>query len=202
MRVIIDHGINSLKEQMRIMVAFKSTFLLPAVIGVVAIVLAVSMIAVAQGPDQPKVVPYPHDANSIEKLAEKLTHINPEIKVVNGTLTSVDGIALAEVRSTNVSTSMNDVNGNHVWIGKDNQARLSLKHGVSGDGQDIISVTITNNGTSKFYLIRLILIGGASIPNSGAIGFQPINSEIVSEGYSPQVWGSILKPAITEAVTL
>jgi hypothetical protein len=139
---------------------------------------------------------------SLGQIASSVTPIYPQVTAVNGSLNSVNGTSLAQLASSSTSESIKRTNGTSIPITNNGQAAISLKHAVASDGQDIIAVTVTNTDSAKFYLTGLLFKGGASIPGTGAVGIENVEAYVIDRDYSPQVWGSIQKPAITHTVPL
>jgi hypothetical protein len=108
-----------------------------------------------------------------------VTPIYPQVTAVNGSLNIVNGTSLAQLASSSMSESVNRVNGTSVPITNTGQVTISLKHALTSNGQHIIAATITNTGTTKFYLTGLLFKGGASIPNTGAVGIENVEAYVI-----------------------
>jgi hypothetical protein len=133
---------------------------------------------------------------SLGQLANSLKPIHPQVIVVPGKLDNVNGAALTEIAKNNVSGSIARENDVSMPVQKQGQAEIALYTGVAPDGNDIISVTITNVGTEKFYL-KEFAIGGET-----STGIAPLAATALDSDYSPSVYGSIPKPAMTQLVTM
>jgi len=137
------------------------------------------------------------------QIGASVKPIYPQVTVVKDKISSIGGLDLVEVAKSPTSVSIERVNGTSKGITNDGQATLSLKHAIAAvDGQDVIAATVTNTGTTKFYLTGFLIKGGTTIPGTQAGGIQNLDAYVVDDGYSPEVWGSIPRPAITQPVVL
>lgn len=133
---------------------------------------------------------------SLGQLANSLKPIYPQVIVVPGKLDNVNGAALTEVAKNIKNESVARESGVSVPIQKQGHAEITLYKGVAPDGSDIISVTITNIGTEKFYL-KEFAIGGET-----STGIAPLAATALDSDYSPAIAGNIPKPAMTQLVTM
>jgi hypothetical protein len=132
---------------------------------------------------------------SLGQIANSLKPIYPQVGVAKEKISSLEGTAVTELAKTSTSETIEKTaDGTPKSVFKDGQSELALLHGVDSAGRDIIVATLTNTGTSKIY-VASFLIAGAT--NSG---LQPLSAYAIDDDYSPAVWGSIQKPAVTEPV--
>jgi hypothetical protein len=133
---------------------------------------------------------------SLKEIANKLVPIYPQISVVNGSIDNVDGVQLTKITDNSTSNSIIRTNGISKSTYKTGLAQMTLYDGTTNDGKHIVAITLTNIGTSKFFLKELTM-GCETNSGIGAFGNSVIDSD-----YSAQVWGNIPKPTITKLVTL
>jgi hypothetical protein len=65
------------------------------------------------------------------------------------------------------------------------------------DDNNVVAVTITNIGSERFFL-KQFAIGG----ETSRTGMAPLTASVLDSDYSPEVWGSIPKPLMTQLVKI
>ncbi len=124
------------------------------------------------------------------------TTTNLKATVIQDKINSIDGVALTEeARSTNSGT-LERTEETSKEIFERGQAELVLHRGIGPDGNEYVSATITNMGTSQFYLLSLGIAGYTKS------GISTLTAYGVNADYSPDVWVSYPEPPITKPVIL
>lgn len=131
----------------------------------------------------------------LSELANSLKPIYPEVNIIRGKVTTINGIELKEIaRTTTSKYIIKDSNGISRVITKDGEAEFILYS--SSIENKIIIATITNTNTVPFYITQFTINGG--IQN----GPMPLYAKAIDTDYSLEVFGYIPKPPITEPYLL
>lgn len=112
--------------------------------------------------EQADIVPDYKGLSSTElALIIKANKLYPEATILEDKITRIDEIELKEVaknsRSGTLTYNKDDPNPRQ-WIDREDLAALSLYHGTV-DSEDILAVSITNIGHSRFYIENLGISG-------------------------------------------
>jgi hypothetical protein len=130
----------------------------------------------------------------ISNIIKSSTNLRAD--VVNAKVSDVNGVTLTEIAKSTNSNTMEIKDGDKKEIFKRNLAELSLNKAVASDGREIISTTLTNSGTTKFYVLSLGIAGYTKS------GISSMTAYGINADYSPTVWEGYPEPSITEPFLL
>ena len=189
------------------MVLISKLVLLTGILGAVAIVGATSLLFflsyLSSSHDQQLLQQsLPQTRNiSLSELANSIKPIYPNATVVQGVLPrSIDGIALKEVAKNTVSNSIirDQKLGMSKGIEKEGLAEITLNMAADpGNDNNLVAVSLTNIGKDRFFL-KQFAIGG----QTSRTGMAPLAATVLDSDYSPEVWGSIPKPVLTQIIVM
>lgn len=134
--------------------------------------------------------------SDLSQIVNTVKPIYPQVTVMKNKILTADGVALTQLGRSTTSETIERVDGVSRSVFNEGQAELALYHVVDANGQNVIVATITNTGTSKFYLTGLTIEGGSSD------GIFPLVAYAASSAYSPQVFPGIPKPPVTEPLAV
>ncbi|MGI0057461.1 MAG: hypothetical protein ACREAK_08835 [Nitrosarchaeum sp.] len=134
--------------------------------------------------------------NSLSDVAIFTEPIYPQATVSNGRLTDVDGQTITVFAKSEQSETIDRSGQVPKSKFEEGRASIELGHGFSLKGDQIISATITNIGKEPFYVINLLIVGGTGD------GIMPLSTLVVDPSYTPESFGDIPKPTMTEPVLL
>lgn len=209
----LSFGQNDISTQVEIgvdikMVLVSKLVLLAGILGAVAIAGAASLLFFFSNPpssDDQELFQYspPQTRNiSLTELANSMKPIYPNVTVIPGKLpSSIDGIALREVAKNAVSGSIirDQKLGVTNGIEKEGLAEITLYMAADSNRNDnnIVAVGLTNIGNDKFFLKQFGISGQTS-----RTGMAPLTATVLDSDYSPEVWGSIPKPVLTQLIVM
>ncbi len=121
---------------------------------------------------------------------------NLRATVIQEKVNSIDSIVLTEEAKSTNSGALERTGEIYKEIFKRGQAELVLNRGIGSDGNEYVSATITNTGTSQFYLLSLGIAGYTKG------GISTLTAYGVNADYSPDVWVGYPEPPITTPVIL
>lgn len=124
------------------------------------------------------------------------TTTNVKAGVIQDKVNNISGVALTEVAKSTNSGVLERTGETSRDVFKRGQAELALYRETGPDGNEYVSATITNTGTSKFYLLSL---GFAGYTKGG---ISTLTAYGINAGYSSDVWVDYPEPPITKAVIL
>jgi|GEM_PF-538626 len=131
------------------------------------------------------------------QLANSASTIYPEVTVLREKMEVLDGVRLTQLAASSQSESIQrTTEGYGKTMSRYDQAELILSHGIAPGNDDIAAVTVTNIGTSRMYIVSLLITGATER------GLAPVVVHAIDDDYSPEVWGNIQKPAVTEPMLL
>jgi hypothetical protein len=138
---------------------------------------------------------------SLGELANSIKPIYPETMVVQEKLpSSIEGVLLKQVAKNTASNSLvRDLeHGVSKGITKLELAEITLYMTADPkDDNNVVAVTITNIGSERFFL-KQFAIGG----ETSRTGMAPLSASVLDSDYSPEVWGSIPKPVMTQLIIM
>lgn len=114
---------------------------------------------------------------STGQTLNSIKQMTPVAVVVKEKLAQVDNVPLTPIGKTTTS----HFERGELYETNDGLAEMTLSHGVSSDGQDIIAATITNTGQEKFY-VKIFGLNGETDQRISALGSLAIDSD-----YDPNV---------------
>jgi hypothetical protein len=138
---------------------------------------------------------------SLGELGNSIKPIYPNARVVQGKLpNSIDGVVLKQVvKNTFADSLVRDLeHGVSTGIEKQGLAEITLYMTADpSDGNNVVAVTLTNIGSDRF-LLKQFAIGG----ETSRTGMAPLSASVLDSDYSPEVWGSIPKPVMTQLIIM